>query len=90
LLSAVLRGFTHTPDVGTAYQERLLDRVGSVGEIAQQLRAHTALPEDPRSVPSCSQLPAASVPGVYWLVLCQLDTAGVITEKGASVEEMPP
>jgi hypothetical protein len=22
--------------------------------------------------------------------LCQLDTAGVITEKGASVEEMPP
>jgi hypothetical protein len=27
---------------------------------------------------------------VYWVVLCQLDTAGVITEKGASVEEMPP
>jgi hypothetical protein len=27
---------------------------------------------------------------VYWLVLCQLDTNGVITEKGASVEEMPP
>jgi hypothetical protein len=27
---------------------------------------------------------------VYWLALCQLDTAGVITEKGASVEEMPP
>jgi hypothetical protein len=27
---------------------------------------------------------------VYWLVLCQLDTARVITEKGASVEEMPP
>jgi hypothetical protein len=27
---------------------------------------------------------------VYWLVLCQLDTGGVITEKGASVEEMPP
>jgi hypothetical protein len=27
---------------------------------------------------------------VYWLVLCQLDTAGVITEKGSSVEEMPP
>jgi hypothetical protein len=27
---------------------------------------------------------------VYWLVLCQLGTAGVITEKGASVEEMPP
>jgi hypothetical protein len=26
---------------------------------------------------------------VYWLVLCQLDTAGVITEKGTSVEEMP-
>jgi hypothetical protein len=22
--------------------------------------------------------------------VCQLDTAGVITEKGASVEEMPP
>jgi hypothetical protein len=28
--------------------------------------------------------------GLYWLVLYQLDTAGVITEKGASVEEMPP
>jgi hypothetical protein len=27
---------------------------------------------------------------LYWLVLCQLDTAGVITEKGASVEEVPP
>jgi hypothetical protein len=27
---------------------------------------------------------------LYWLVLCQLDTAGVITEKGASVEERPP
>jgi hypothetical protein len=27
---------------------------------------------------------------LYWLFLCQLDTAGVITEKGASVEEMPP
>jgi hypothetical protein len=27
---------------------------------------------------------------MYWLVLCQLDTAGVITEKGASVEEKPP
>jgi hypothetical protein len=26
---------------------------------------------------------------MYWLVLCQLDTAGIITEKGASVEEMP-
>jgi hypothetical protein len=31
-----------------------------------------------------------SVNRLYWLVLCQLDTAGVITEKGASVEEMPP
>jgi hypothetical protein len=27
---------------------------------------------------------------VYWLVLCQPDTAGVITEKGASFEETPP
>jgi hypothetical protein len=27
---------------------------------------------------------------LYWLVLCQLDTAGVITEKRASVEEIPP
>jgi hypothetical protein len=27
---------------------------------------------------------------LYGLVLCQLDTARVITEKGASVEEMPP
>jgi hypothetical protein len=29
-------------------------------------------------------------PQLYWLVLCQLDTAEVITEKGASVGEMPP
>ena len=34
--------------------------------------------------------PAFVVQGLYWLVLCQLDTAGVITEKGASVGEMPP
>jgi hypothetical protein len=28
---------------------------------------------------------------VYWLVLCvNLTQAGVITEKGASIEEMPP
>jgi hypothetical protein len=27
---------------------------------------------------------------LYWLVLCQLDTDGVVTEKAASVEEMPP
>jgi hypothetical protein len=27
---------------------------------------------------------------VYWLVLCQLDTAGVNTERGVSVKEMPP
>jgi hypothetical protein len=27
---------------------------------------------------------------VYWIVLCQLDIAVVITEKGVSVEEMPP
>ena len=27
---------------------------------------------------------------LYWLVLCQLGTGGVITEKGASVKEMPP
>ena len=27
---------------------------------------------------------------LYWLGLCQLDTDGVITEKGASVEERPP
>jgi hypothetical protein len=29
--------------------------------------------------------------GLYWLVLCvNLTQAGVITEKGASVEEVPP
>ena len=28
--------------------------------------------------------------GVLAGFVCQLDTAGVITEKGASVEEMPP
>jgi hypothetical protein len=27
---------------------------------------------------------------LYWLILCQHDTAGIITEKGVSVEEMPP
>jgi hypothetical protein len=29
-------------------------------------------------------------PSVLAGFVCQLDTAGVITEKGASVEEMPP
>jgi hypothetical protein len=28
--------------------------------------------------------------GLYWLVLCQPDTVGVITEKGASVGDVPP
>ena len=37
-----------------------------------------------------SSLLTSYVAHLYWLVLCQLDTAGVITEKGASVEEMPP
>jgi hypothetical protein len=27
---------------------------------------------------------------LYWLVLYQLDTVGVITEKGVSVGDMPP
>jgi hypothetical protein len=27
---------------------------------------------------------------LYWLVLCKLGTVGVITEKGASVDKMPP
>jgi hypothetical protein len=37
-----------------------------------------------------SSIPQSPVLPVYWLVLCQLDTAGVITEKGVSVGEMPP
>jgi hypothetical protein len=38
------------------------------------------------------RLPGAAFPTVtvYWLVLCQLDTAGVITEKGASGGEVHP
>ena len=42
------------------------------------------------SAPPAPCLPGCCHTPVYWLVLCQLDTAGVITEKGASVEEMPP
>jgi hypothetical protein len=41
-------------------------------------------------VKNCQHDSSFSKRVVYWLVLCQLDTAGVITEKGASVEEMPP
>jgi hypothetical protein len=41
-----------------------------------------------QAIPSCHLEPVGNF--LYWLVLCQLDTAGVITEKGASVEEMPP
>jgi hypothetical protein len=37
-----------------------------------------------------SDLRVQGILPLYWLVLCQLDTAGVITEKGASVEEMLP
>jgi hypothetical protein len=40
--------------------------------------------------PKPSSMSVVDVDGLYWLILCQLDTAGVITEKGASVEEMPP
>jgi hypothetical protein len=48
-----------------------------------------SLPSD--RVEAGLHLSGAGMPSmVYWLVLCQLDTAGVITEKGASVEEMPP
>jgi hypothetical protein len=44
-----------------------------------------------RPVPLCMAFyTGVDLTQVYWLVLCQLDTAGVITEKGASVEEMPP
>jgi hypothetical protein len=38
----------------------------------------------------CSIVSRFGIWDVCWLVLCQPDTAGVITEKGASVEEMPP
>jgi hypothetical protein len=45
-------------------------------------------------LPECPWVPVSVCVHVcvclYWLVLCQLDTAGVITAKGASVEEMPP
>jgi hypothetical protein len=53
-----------------------------------------------KRLPSSSQVPCSEINGgldrkaeeryLYWLVLCQLDTAGVITEKGASVGEVPP
>ena len=40
----------------------------------------------------CGQCVSAEGCGsqMHWLVFCQLYTAGVITEKGASGEEMPP
>ena len=37
-----------------------------------------------------SRSEGSSTLGVLAGFMCQLDTAGVITEKGASVEEMPP
>ena len=41
--------------------------------------------------PQLTQIPELpDTKPLYWLVLCQLDTAGVITEKVASFEEMPP
>ena len=43
------------------------------------------IPSPSLSLPS-SPLPRPVLAGF----VCQLDTAGVITEKGASVEEMPP
>jgi hypothetical protein len=53
------------------------------------------VPENLRDQKECKNLlliqgGKGSGRGLYWIVLCQLDTAGVITEKGASVEEMPP
>jgi hypothetical protein len=47
--------------------------------------------DSPSVLATSQKLTALSKPTrMYWLVLCQLDTAGVIIEKGASVEEMPP
>jgi hypothetical protein len=42
------------------------------------------------SLPLSLSLSHIPIMTLYWLVLCQLDTAGVITDKGASVAEMPP
>jgi hypothetical protein len=54
---------------------------------AQARMASTCFTTATGSVGSCE---ASGANPVYWQVLCQLDTAGVTTEKGASVEEMPP
>jgi hypothetical protein len=52
---------------------------------------HTALLAHVHAISHWSSVrPGASATPLYWLVLCQLDTAGVITEKGNSIEEMPP
>jgi hypothetical protein len=48
---------------------------------------HPSFLSDPPTYP----LPQIHIWGLYWLVLCvNLTQAGVITEKGASVEEVPP
>jgi hypothetical protein len=58
----------------------------SVGECqGQKAKVHGLMSRGRRK-----GLGGGSLQRVYWLVLCQLDTAGVITEKGALVEEMPP
>ena len=45
----------------------------------------------PGLVPQCYKMYFSSSTVLYWLVLCvSLTQAGVITEKGASLEEMPP
>jgi hypothetical protein len=59
----------------------LMIRCNRAAERAQQIKVLAAKSDGLGLIPRIH---------MYWLVLCQLDTAGVITEKGASVEEMPP
>jgi hypothetical protein len=63
--------------------------VRSLGLELQRVVRLLVLGTNPASPPNQSALQPCKR-SLYWLFLCQLDTAGVTTEKGASVGEMPP
>ena len=56
-------------------------------EVRTGTQADQEAEADAEAMEGCSLLACS----VYWLIfLCQLDTARVITEKGASVGKVPP
>jgi hypothetical protein len=68
------------------------DTIENIDTIVKKCKMQTALNPKPENPGHSDKTKSKDEKyrRVYWLVLCQFDTAGFITEKVASVEEMPP